>query len=77
MLELVQVVDQVIRCIVPADAQVASVQDLAQFVADQVNDRLEIQLRRQSLLDRVDNGKLAVRLLQFCGAFSNLLFQGS
>ena len=37
--------------------------DLAQLVADQVDDRLEVELRRDALLDAVDDRQLGVALL--------------
>ena len=51
----VEIVDQVGFFIVPADLDVRGGKDLAQLVADQVDDGLEIQLGRQALLDAVDD----------------------
>ena len=43
------------------DADVAGVEHLAQLVADQVDDRLEIELGGHALLDAVDDRELGVR----------------
>ena len=51
--------------VVPADADVAGVEYVAQLVADQVDDRLEVQLGGHALLDAVDHGQLGVALLGF------------
>ena len=47
----------------PADAHVAGVEHLAQLVADEVDDGLEVELRGHALLDAVDHGELGVALL--------------
>ena len=51
--------------IVPADADVAGLEHLAQLVADQIDDRLEIELRGHPLLDAVDHRELGGALLGF------------
>ncbi len=49
--------------VVPADADVAGLEDLAQLVADQVDDRLEVELGRHPFLDAVDHRQLGGALL--------------
>ena len=51
--------------VVPADADVVGVEDVAQLVADQVDDRLEVELGGHALLDRVDHRQLGRALLGF------------
>ena len=41
--------------VVPADADLACVEHLAQFIADQIDDGLEVQFGGQPLLDAVDD----------------------
>ena len=52
-----------LRRIVPADADVARGEDLAQLVADEIDDRLEVELLGHPLLDAVDDRELGVALL--------------
>ena len=61
MLEFVEVVDQVGLPIEQADSDVVGAEDVAELVADEVDDRLQVELRREPLLDAVDD-------LQFGGA---------
>src|SRR5215468_4479166 len=63
MLVLVQVVHEARFVFVPADADVAGMEYLAQLVADEINGGLEVELRRHSLLDAVDDSELGVALL--------------
>ena len=63
VLVLIQVVKQVCRRIVPADADVAGAEHFAQLVADEVDDRLEVELGGDALLDAVDDGELGGALL--------------
>ncbi len=63
MLVRVQVVGEVGLFVVPADPHVTCVEHFAQLVADEVDDRLEIELRRHALLDAVDDGELGGALL--------------
>jgi len=65
VLVFVQVMHESGRFVEPADADVAGGQDVAQLVADQIDDVLEVQLRRDALLDAVDDGELGVALLGF------------
>ncbi len=53
------------RWVVPADADVAGLEHLAQLVADEVDDRLEVELGRHPLLDAVDHRELGGALLGF------------
>jgi hypothetical protein len=48
----------------PADADVAHAEDLAQLVADDVDDGLEVELRADAALDRMDQRELGVALRQ-------------
>ena len=63
MLELVEVMHQAGFVRIPADADVARIENLAQLVPDQVDDGLEVELRCHPLLDAVDDGKLRCSLL--------------
>ena len=49
----------------PADADVVGLQHLAQLVADQVDDGLEVERAGDALLDAVDHRHLGVALLGF------------
>ncbi len=75
MFILVKIMNKVRLLVVPADAKVTRVQHLAQLVTHQVDDGLEVQLRRQPLLDAVDDGQLGHALLQLGGALGHALFQ--
>jgi hypothetical protein len=48
----------------PADADVAHAEDLAQLVADDVDDGLEVELGADAALDRMDQRELGVALRQ-------------
>ena len=61
----VELVDQVGLRVVPADADVVARKHLAQLVADDVDDRLEVELGGHPLLDAVDHRQLGVALLGF------------
>ena len=63
VLVLVQVMHHPGLGIHQADADVLGAQDLAQFVADQVDDGLEVEFRRHALLDAVDHGHFGRALL--------------
>ena len=65
VLVLVHVMDKIGLCVVPADADVAGVEHLAQLVADQIDDGLEVELGRHALLDAVDDRELGGALLGF------------
>ncbi len=82
MFVLVQIVDEVGLFIVPTNAEIGRIEDFAQLVADQVDDRLEIQLGGEPLLDRVDDRELGVALFevgvrrrQFPRAFLDLVLE--
>ena len=51
--------------VVPADADLAGLEHLAQLVADQVDDGLEVELGGHALLDAVDHCELGGALLGF------------
>src|SRR5689334_4510583 len=53
---------EVVR-VAPANRHVAGAEKLAQLVADEIDDRLEVELRRHALLDAVDDRKLGATLL--------------
>src|SRR5437762_2452087 len=55
--------DVLCRGVIRTNADVATVEHLAQFVADEIDDRLEVQLRGHSLLNSVDHRKLGRSLL--------------
>ena len=61
----VQIVAQVGAFVIPIDAEVGRVEHFAQLVADQIDDRLEVELSSQTLLDRIDDRELGVALLCF------------
>ena len=63
MLVLVQEVDFARLVVDPADADVVALQHLAQLVADEVDDALEVQRAGHALLDAVDHRELGVALL--------------
>ena len=56
--------EQVRSFVVPVNGEVRCVEHLAQFVADQIDDRVEIQLGSETLLDRIDDGELGVALCE-------------
>ena len=49
--------------VIPGDAEIGSIENFAQLVADQVDNRLKVQLRSEPLLDRVDDRELGGTLL--------------
>ena len=59
----VQVVDPAGLRVAPSDADVSGAKNVAQFVADKIDDRLKVQLRSHPLLDAVDHRQLRVALL--------------
>ena len=63
VLELVQKVDFPRLVVEPADADVVGLQHLAQLVADEVDDALEVERSGHALLDAVDHRELGVALL--------------
>ena len=82
VLVLVHVVNQIGLGVVPANADVAGLEYFAQLVADEVNDRLEVELGSHALLDTVDDAELVgalfqqgVGCLQFPGALRHLLLE--
>ncbi len=74
--------DEIRLRVVDVDPEHLRVEDVTNLVADQVDDRLDIQLLRQALLDTVDDRQLGVALLQggvsdlqFCCALDLAIFQ--
>ena len=59
VLVLVEVMQQAGVGVIPADADLAGPEHLAQLVADQVDDGLEVEFGRDALLDAVDDRELA------------------
>ena len=59
--------DLVALAVPPEDGQVAHAEDRAKLVADQVDDREEVELGDQPLLDAVDHRQLGVALLDLLG----------
>jgi hypothetical protein len=57
------------------DADVWSLQHFAQLVSHQVDDRLEVELRGDALLDAVDDRELAGALLELGRALGDLALQ--
>ena len=65
------------RCgVAPTDREVAGAEYPAQLVANEVNDRLEVERRRHALLDAGDDGELAPALLELGVALVELARQG-
>ena len=58
VLVLVEIVDEVGLVVVPADADLLGAEHFAQLVADEVDDGLEVELRRHAFLDAVDHRQL-------------------
>ncbi len=54
---VVDVVNQVRFGVHPRNANVAGVEHFAQFVADEVDDGLEVEFGRHAFLDAVDHGQ--------------------
>src|SRR5579864_7754808 len=48
--------------LVPRDRELLCCEEVAQLVADDIDDRLEIESRRQPSLDRIDQAELGVAL---------------
>ena len=65
MLVLIQKMKQLSLRVVPAVANVTRLEDLAQFVANQVDDRLEVELGGHALLNAVDHRQLGGALFGF------------
>ena len=65
MFVFVQVVDGAALVIEPADSDVFGAQHLAQLVADQVDDGLEVEFGRDALLNGVDDRQFGGALLRF------------
>jgi hypothetical protein len=70
-------VDPICPGVVDADAEIRLIVDFAELVADEVDDRLEVQLCGDALLNAVDERELArallelaVRFATFCSSFS-------
>ncbi len=63
MLVLIEIVDSLLRFVEPADPDLSCLQYFAQLVADEVDDRLEVQLGGDALLDAVDDCELGGALL--------------
>src|SRR3989442_376229 len=61
-LELVEILDELGLRIAPADTNVLGAQDLAQLIADQVDDALEVERPGHALLNAVDHRELGVAL---------------
>src|SRR5205085_7917370 len=61
----VEVVKEACLLLVPIDAKVRGRKDLPELIANQVDDRLEVQLRGEALLNGVDNCQLGGALLGF------------
>jgi hypothetical protein len=61
----VQIVAQVGRRIVPADADIPCVKHLAQFVADQINNPLKVEFGSKPFLDAVNDRQLGIALARF------------
>ncbi len=62
MLVDVQHMNQIAFFVEPADGEVRRSENLAQLVADEIDDRLEIQSRGEAALDRVDERELRLAL---------------
>ena len=77
MLELVQIQNPVVRCVVPPDADVTGRENLAQLVAHEVDDALEVERSGDALLDAVDHRQLGVALLGFLQQSLRLVEQAS
>jgi hypothetical protein len=65
----------VARLVPPADHEIAGPEHLAQLVADQIDDSLEVQRRGHSLLDAVDDRELMGALLELRGALRDFLLE--
>jgi hypothetical protein len=70
MLVFVNVIHQAGFGIEPANADIAGLEYLAQFVADQIHNRLKIEFGGETLLDGVDD-------LQFSFVLGEALFEAS
>ena len=74
--------EQVRPLVVPGDDEIRVTEDLADLVADEVDDGAEVQLGCQPALDGIDNRQLGIPLLEagvargeLRGALFNLLLQ--
>ena len=65
MFHAVEVLEEIGRGVVPGDAEVLALQHDTQLVAYQVDDRLEVKLRRHAFLDAVDHRQFGVALFGF------------
>ncbi len=65
MLERIEEVDLVRFLVPPTDTDIAGAEHLAQLVADEIDDGLEVELGRHPLLDAVDDRELGGALLGF------------
>ena len=71
----VQHLDQVGLVVPPDDVQVAGVEQVAQLVAHQFDDGLECQLRRDALLDAVDERQFVGALQERALALGQLMLE--
>ena len=71
MLVAVKVVHVARRLVAPADAHVTGAENLAQLIADDVDDRLEFELGANRVLDAVDHRELGVSLPGLGRAFGD------
>src|SRR5664280_731899 len=62
VLAAVQVLDRPGLGVVPRDRQIVASKDLAQLVADEINDAAEVERAGHALLDAVDDRQLGVAL---------------
>ncbi len=63
VLQVIRRRDHVVSAVIQRDRHILGVEDLRDLVADEVDDRLEVELRGQALLDAVDDRKLRGTLL--------------
>ena len=77
VLDYVEIRDRAPRVIDPLDGDVVALQNLAQLIADEVDDPLKIERTGHPLLDAVDDGELARALLEFGRALRDLALQTS
>jgi len=64
VLILIQIVDEAGGAVPPANADVAGVEQLAELVADEIDDRPEVESRRDSFLDAVDERSSSRRIAE-------------
>ena len=65
MLVDIHEMDEICAFVIPADRKVGRREHFPQLVADDVDDRLKIELGGKSLLDRIDDRELGIALLGF------------